>query len=270
MNDLTNKVVAITGASSGIGKQVAIESVRRGAQVVLMARNVEKLEEVKKKCEEINLNSAEILKLDVGNTDEVDEVIEKIYQKYQTVDYVLNAAGFGDFSSNFVNADFDTIQEMFIVNVLGLMYVSRIFAGKMIEQGYGHILNIGSMAGKLPTAKAAAYAATKAAVIAFSDGLRLELQPLNVYVTTINPGPVNTNFFTAADPSGKYINRLKETPISKIIFLEPDSLAIEIVNSFGKRKREINKPKIMAVASVLTKVAPHIGDYITSHFGDLK
>lgn len=270
MNNLTNDVVAITGASSGIGRQVAIEAAKRGARVVLMARSVDKLNEVKDFCDQINPDSATVYPLDVGNTDEIDEVVEKIYEEFGRIDYLLNAAGFGKFDSEFVNADFDSIQEMFIVNVLGSMYMTRVVATRMIDQSYGHILNIGSMAGKIPTAKSAGYSATKAAVIAFSDSLRLELRPFNIKVTTINPGPVNTEFFNIADPEGNYISNLRKLPISGMIFLEPEDLATEIVDTFGQNKRELNRPRVMAVASVLYKVMPRVGDYLNSRMGSLK
>ncbi|GKQ42765.1 oxidoreductase [Companilactobacillus sp. RD055328] len=266
MKDLMNKTVVITGASSGIGRAVAIQSVQRGAKVILLARNLDKLNEVKDICNQIWANSATVYQLDIQDTDNLDEVVTNIDQ----VDVLLNAAGFGDFSKNYVDTDFADIKDVFNTNVLGLMYMSRVIASKMIEQGFGHIINIGSMAGKIPTAKATAYAATKAAVIAFSDGLRLELKPFNVQVTSVNPGPVDTNFFGMADPSGNYITNLQKMPMSDMLFLKPDQLALEIVNAFGTHKREINRPRIMAVASVLYKVAPEIGDYLTDKFGDIK
>ena len=144
------------------------------------------------------------------------------------------------------------------------MLLTRLVASQMIEQGHGHIFNIGSMAGKITTPKSAAYSATKAAVIAFSDGLRLELKPFNIFVTTVNPGPVATNFFEVADHSGSYLNSVKN------MVLDPDKLAVEIVNTFNRRKREINRPRYMEFASVLYKMAPTVGDYFAGTLGNRK
>lgn len=263
---ITNKIIAITGASSGIGKEVAIEAVQRGAKVVLMARSLDKLNEVAAICNELQTDSARVYQLDVSQTDKVDEVVNNI----EHIDILVNAAGFGDFSEEFVNANFPTIREMFETNVLGLMYMSRIVAQKMISQGYGHIVNVGSMAGKIPTAKATAYAATKAAVIAFSDGLRLELKPFNIAVTSVNPGPVDTNFMGVADPNGGYVATLKKLPLSDMFFMKPENLAIDIVNIFGTKKREVNRPRFMAAASVLYNLVPSAGDYFTEQFGNIK
>jgi short-subunit dehydrogenase len=189
--------------------------------------------------------------------------VETIEDNFATVDVLVNAAGFGDFS-NYLDTDFDTVEKMFQVNVLGLMLMTRLVAKQMVAAGHGHIFNVGSMAGKIATPKSAAYAASKAAVIGFSDGLRLELNPLNVWVTTVNPGPVDTNFFEVADHSGTYLQSVKN------FVLDPNKLAIEIVNSFNRKKREINRPRYMELASILYKMAPSVGDYLAGTFGNRK
>jgi len=265
MTDLLNQTVIVTGASSGIGKDVAINAAKSGANLILVARNEEKLIQVKNECTRVGAESArhEYLIIDMSDPDQISKGVDQAYEINDDIDVLVNAAGFGDFS-NYLETDFDTVEKMFRVNVLGLMLMTRLVASKMIDNGRGHIFNVGSMAGKITTPKSAAYAATKAAVIAFSDGLRLELKPFGVYVTTINPGPVATNFFDVADHSGSYLDSVKS------FVLDPDKLAWDIVNAFNKNKREINRPRYMELAAVLYKLAPSIGDYFALTLGNRK
>jgi short-subunit dehydrogenase len=265
MVNLLDQTVLVTGASSGIGRDVAIHAAEAGANLVLVARDVEKLSAVKEECIEVGgeYSNHFYLSIDMSDPDAISDGVETIFDNFEKVDVLVNAAGFGDFST-YLETDFETVEKMFRVNVLGLMLLTRLVASQMIEQGHGHIFNIGSMAGKITTPKSAAYSATKAAVIAFSDGLRLELKPFNIFVTTVNPGPVATNFFEVADHSGSYLNSVKN------MVLDPDKLAVEIVNTFNRRKREINRPRYMEFASVLYKMAPTVGDYFAGTLGNRK
>ncbi|KRL32166.1 oxidoreductase [Companilactobacillus paralimentarius DSM 13238 = JCM 10415] len=265
MVDLLNQTVLVTGASSGIGKDVAINAAKSGANLILVARNEDKLLQVKNECIRVGAEGAhhEYLSVDMSDPQQITEGVTKAFEITDDIDVLVNAAGFGDFS-HYLETDFDKIEKMFRVNVLGLMLMTRLVASKMIDNGRGHIFNVGSMAGKITTPKSAAYAATKAAVIAFSDGLRLELKPLGVFVTTINPGPVATNFFSVADHNGNYLDSVKN------FVLDPNKLAWEIVNTFNKNKREINRPRYMELAAVLYKLAPSLGDYFASTLGNRK
>ncbi len=265
MVNLLNQTIVVTGASSGIGKDVAVNAAKCGGNVILIARNEEKLLQVKNECIRVGAENAqhEYLSIDMSDPDQISSGVKKIFELTDNVDVLVNAAGFGDFS-NYMETDFGKIEKMFRVNVLGLMLMTRLVASHMIDQGIGHIFNVGSMAGKITTPKSAAYAATKAAVIAFSDGLRLELKPFGIYVTTINPGPVKTNFFNVADHSGNYLDSVK------YFVLDPDQLAWEIVKTFGRNKREINRPRYMELAAVLYKLAPSLGDYFAATLGNRK
>lgn len=265
MVNLLDQTVVVTGASSGIGKDVAIHAAEAGANLVLIARNSEKLKEVKEACIQVGSEYSNhyYLSIDMSDPEQITEGVETIFSNFQKVDVLVNAAGFGDFST-YLETDFNVVEKMFRVNVLGLMLMTRLVASKMIDAGKGHIFNVGSMAGKIATPKSAAYAASKAAVIGFSDGLRLELKPLNVLVTTVNPGPVATNFFDVADHSGSYLQSVKN------FVLDPDKLALEIVNNFNRKKREINRPRYMELASILYKMAPSVGDYLAGTFGNRK
>lgn len=167
----------------------------------------------------------------------------------------MNNAGFGMFE-NFVDFDLEIAKNMFNVNVLGMMYFTQKIAIAMVNNRQGHIFNVASMAGKMATPKSTVYSATKFAVLGFSNALRLELRPANVFVTTINPGPIATEFFDKADPSGSYLENLGG------IVLDPHKLAKTIVNKMGKPTREINRPLIMEGASRFYGMFPQIGDFL--------
>lgn len=253
--DLTDKVVVVTGGSAGLGEQICYEAAKRGAIVVTCARRINLIGQVKEHCSELSGKEAYAFQLDIADPDSVESVIEKIDTEVGDVDVLVNNAGFGLFD-NFVDFDLDVAKNMFEVNVLGMMYFTQKMAISMVSNQSGHIFNVASMAAKMATPKSTVYSATKFAVLGFSNALRLELRPANVYVTTINPGPIATEFFDKADPSGSYLENLGG------IVLDPNKLAKTIVNKMGKPTREINRPFIMEGASVFYGLFPHIGDFL--------
>lgn len=255
-DSLRNKVVVITGASSGIGRSIALESAGRGANLVLIARNKSKLDEIAAEAKELSGADAFVFPTDMGKADEIDATFKKIIESVDKIDYLVNCAGFGKFET-FMDSDMQDATNMFQVNVLGLMYLTRLIGRTMMERKSGQIVNFGSIAGKVPTAKSAAYSASKAAVIQFSNVLRLELKPFNVKVMTVNPGPVYTNFFNVADKTGNYVNSVQE------FMLDPDDVAWQVVHYFGSNKRELNLPISLALAAKLYNLFPALGDVIS-------
>ncbi|WP_156321172.1 SDR family NAD(P)-dependent oxidoreductase, partial [Bacillus sp. JCM 19041] len=125
-------------------------------------------------------------------------------------------------------------EQIMRVNVLGMIALTRTVIPIMKEKQSGHIIQIGSQAGKLATAKASVYAASKHAVIGYSNALRLELKPFNIAVSTVNPGPIATPFLKQADPSGSY-----EAVIKKWL-LDPKKVAERVVRLIETPKREVN------------------------------
>ncbi|WP_294879831.1 SDR family oxidoreductase [uncultured Lactobacillus sp.] len=262
-DSLRNKVVVITGASSGIGHSIALESAGRGATVILIARNKAKLEKVASEAHELSGAAFYTIVTDMSQSDQIDAAFTEIIKLTKHIDYLVNCAGFGKFE-NFVESDRREVTAMFQVNVLGLMYFSRLVGRLMMEQKAGQIINIGSIAGKIPTVKSAAYSASKAAVIQFSNVLRLELKPFGVKVMTVNPGPVYTNFFNIADTSGHYADNVQK------FMLDPDDVAWQVVHFFGSNKRELNLPVSLAVLAKLYNLFPKIGDRLSLKFASRK
>lgn len=262
-DSLRNKVVVITGASSGMGRSIALESAGRGATVVLIARSSEKLKKVASEAHELSGAATYVFVTDMSESDQIDATFNKIQKLVKHVDYLVNCAGFGKFEK-FFEMDRRLVTAMFQVNVLGLMYFTRLIGRLMMDQKSGQIVNFGSIAGKVPTVKSAAYSASKAAVIQFSNVLRLELKSFGVKVMTVNPGPVYTNFFNIADKSGHYVESVQK------FMLDPDDVAWQVVHFFGSNKRELNLPISLAILAKLYNLFPTIGDKLSLKYASRK
>lgn len=256
--DLTNKVVVVTGGSAGLGEQICYEATKQGAVVVVCARRINLIGKVREQCATLSGREAFSYQLDIADPESVERVVEAISVEVGPIDVLVNNAGFGLFE-NFVEIDLAVARQMFDVNVLGMMTFTQKVAIKMIEAGQGHIINVASMAGKMATAKSTVYSATKFAVLGFSNALRLELKPLGVAVTTVNPGPIQTEFFDKADPTGTYL-----VMVDKIV-LDPTKLAKEVVGSMGTSRREINRPFVMESGARFYTLFPHLGDFIAGN-----
>lgn len=252
---LKNEVVLITGASSGLGKEIAFEAAKQGAYLILCGRNIAQLEQVKKECETDYDVSVAYYEMDLMHYESVDDALYKIKKEHPVVDVLVNCAGFGSFDA-FADASLSEARRMFEVNVLGLMHVTQVLLLPMMDAQKGHVINIASQGGKMATPKSSIYSATKFAVIGFSNSLRLEMKPFNIGVTTVNPGPIKTSFFDKADPTGTYLSSVER------IALEPNALAKKIVGIMTTKKREVNAPFIMEMGSKAYTMFPVIGDYL--------
>lgn len=257
LKDLRDRVVLITGASSGLGEQLAYSAARRGAIVVGCARRLDRLEKVAINCRILSGRPSYSYQLDVTDPDRAAEVVEKVESEVGPIDVLINDAGFG-LMEDFLKFDLNVMEKMFKVNVMGMMYLTQLVGLKMAERRQGAIVNVASMAGKMATPKSSVYSATKFAVLGFSNALRLELKPLGISVLTVNPGPINTNFFNLADKSGKYLESLGN------IVLNPETVSEKTVAAIGTSKREINLPFIMEVGAKVYNLFPGLGDYFAS------
>ena len=183
----------ITGASSGIGRDIAKELARRGYDIVIVARSEDKLNELKN---EINNVQVESIPMDISNLDNCKE----LYNKVGYVEILVNNAGFGLFGK-FNTTDIDREMEMVDLNVKSLHYLTKLFLKDMIEKDKGYILNVASIAGHLPGPFMSTYYATKHYVFNLSESINEELKKdrSHVRVGTLNPGPVETNFNKVAN-----------------------------------------------------------------------
>jgi NADP-dependent 3-hydroxy acid dehydrogenase YdfG len=188
---IRNKVVIVTGASSGIGYATALELSKAGAKVAAGARRVEKLETLKN---EVQKHGGEIIvkKLDVTKKEDCDSFIDLVTKTWNHIDILINNAGIMPLSF-FKNLKISEWEQMIDVNLKGVLYCTAAVIPFMITKKSGHIVNISSVAGRIVFPAGSVYCATKHAVTAFSEGLRQELsQRYNIKVTCIEPGVVST------------------------------------------------------------------------------
>ncbi|CAD6884032.1 unnamed protein product [Tilletia controversa] len=198
---LHNKTVLITGASGGIGKSTALLYARAGANVILTARRLDALEAAKQECEAANAqgNSGAggkyaVITLDVTKREEVDGLLAKLPDWASSVDILVNNSGLVLGVERVGDIKYDDIDIMFNTNVRGLIHMTQVFVKHMKERNSGHIVTLGSIAGRLGYPGGAIYCATKAAVRNFNEALLKELVDTNIRLTEIQPGAVETNF----------------------------------------------------------------------------
>ncbi|MFC0523047.1 SDR family NAD(P)-dependent oxidoreductase [Pontibacillus salicampi] len=245
MQSLQDKIIIVTGASSGIGERIAHHVANQGGFPVLLARRASKLKEIVQQLPGASAWYA----CDIADLEAIRETFARIRSEYGPPDALINNAGFGIFES-VSDTPMNAFQSMFDVNVLGLIQCVKEVLPDMITKQYGHIINIASQAGKISTPKSSGYAATKHAVIGFTNSLRMEVKDHHIQVTGVNLGPVRTNFFDTADPEGAYQSSVER------YMLDPDVVAKRIVQSLFTSKREVNMPGWMNVGAKLYQLMP--------------
>ena len=184
----------ITGASAGIGREFARQLTGRAGALILVARRLERLEELRDELTKRDPNLNVLVRaVDLSQTNEVDELCAWLEREKIAVDFLINNAGLGD-RGLFATSNSKRVREMLAVNMVALTTLTHALLAAMITNKRGAILNVSSSAGFLPMKKLAVYAATKAYVTSFSEGLRAEVQGSGIAVTALCPGPVHTEF----------------------------------------------------------------------------
>ncbi len=192
--NLKNKIVLITGASSGIGHACAELFAAQGARIILSARRVKRLEQLAQQLTEQYGNQHHIVPLDVRDKNQVKTQLSSLPSDWQAIDVLINNAGLALDTLPLHEGIIDHWETMIDTNVKGLLYVSREIIPGMLERGQGHVINIGSIAGHACYPNGNVYSATKHAVNAITKSMRLDLLGTNIRVTELAPGAVETEF----------------------------------------------------------------------------
>ncbi|NBQ47380.1 MAG: SDR family NAD(P)-dependent oxidoreductase [Sphingobacteriia bacterium] len=187
-------LVCITGASSGIGKSTAQLFAAHGHDLIITGRRAERLTDLQKELTEKYKVRIQVLVHDVRNYEETKSAIDALSEEWRDIDLLVNNAGLAAGLSSIQDGDLGHWERMIDTNVKGLLYMTRLVAALMIPRKKGHIINIGSIAGKEVYANGNVYCATKHAVDALSKGMRIDLLPHQIKVTAIHPGMVETEF----------------------------------------------------------------------------
>jgi 3-hydroxy acid dehydrogenase / malonic semialdehyde reductase len=194
MASLQGKTVLITGASSGIGRSTAIAFAREGSRLLVCARGLDRLEELKQTLADAGAPAVHTFQLDVQNRGEVEAAITNLPADWRDVDVLVNNAGLSRGLAKLYEDDPQNWEEMIDTNVKGLLYVTRSVVPGMVARGRGHVINLGSTAAYITYANGAVYCATKAAEKSISEGLKIDLMGTPIRVTSVDAGMVETNF----------------------------------------------------------------------------
>jgi NADP-dependent 3-hydroxy acid dehydrogenase YdfG len=218
-----NKTALITGATSGIGRATALEFAKHGIRLILCGRRKERLDDLQillsKQTDVLTLN------FDVRDKAGVFKSIEFLPESFKRIDILINNAGNAHGLDPIQDGNIDDWDAMIDINVKGLLYVSKAVIPQMTKRQSGHIINIGSSAGREVYPKGNVYCASKHAVAAINDGMRIDLNPFGIKVSSINPGLVETEFSkvrfkggTVADSVYKGYKALQPEDIAEIIY----------------------------------------------------
>ena len=205
------KTALITGASSGIGLELANIHASKGDNLVLVARSTSKLEELKKELEPKHQISVYIIGKDLSKLNSAAEVYEEVKRQNITIDYLINNAGFGD-SGLFFDSNWEKQEQMINLNITTLTHFTRLFLKDMVERKSGKILNIASTASFQPGPTMAVYCATKSYVLSFSEAINNEVKEFGVTVTALCPGATTSGFQAAASLEGSNLFEGKKLP----------------------------------------------------------
>lgn len=193
-------IALVTGASSGIGRDIARELAKRKYNIIAVARGKEALENLKKELEEEYKINVDVRAMDLIDREGCKKLHNEVKEKYGTIDILVNDAGFGT-CGKFTETDLDKELGMIDTNIVALHILTKLFLQDMVKADKGHILNVASIAGFMPGPLMATYYSTKSYVVRLTQGIRHELfkQKSKVKISALCPGPVATNFNKVAD-----------------------------------------------------------------------
>ena len=194
MESLENKIVFITGASSGIGKACAEEFAKAKAKLILSARRVDMVKNLSEELKQKYNTETIFFHLDVRKRKDVEKAISDLPDEWKKIDILINNAGLAKGFAKLHEDNPDNWDDMIDTNVKGLLYVTHAIVPFMVERKTGHVINIGSIAGRAAYPNGSVYCATKHAVLAINNSLRMDLIDKNIRVSTVDPGMVETDF----------------------------------------------------------------------------
>jgi len=206
--ELKGKIVLVTGSSKGLGLELCKQLLAKGAKVVGWSRSKTPLHD----------SNFEGQQVDVSSEQEVNKAFASLVSCHGTIDALINNAGFGIYGP-LAEMNMQEMRDMFATNVFSIFYLSKLVEPVMVKGGFGHIVNVASIAGIMGMEKLSAYNGTKFAVKGMSEALFKELRPRGIKVTCIMPGSIETNFFDKLDGLGTNPNKMNAADVaSNIIY----------------------------------------------------
>jgi len=245
LTDFRDRVAVVTGASSGIGAQLARDLAGRGMRVVLVARRLDRLQAL---AGELGDERTVPLACDVGARAEVEAMIARAAAHWGRLDLLVNAAGYNTHVL-FKDHDVDDVERMMRVNYLGVVWAIKAALPHLRARGQGWIVNLSSLAGKLGQPDEAAYSATKFAVTGLSEALAYELAPLGIHVMAVHPALVRTEMFTP-EVLARMNPRIRNT------FIEPAAFTRTVLRALERGRFEVTVPERYAFAYLARLLFP--------------
>jgi short-subunit dehydrogenase len=233
------KTALITGASSGIGLELARIFAAKGNNLVLVARNKQKLDELKAELESSHGISVYTVAMDLSDPDSALTLYNETRMKDIQVEYLVNNAGFGDYGM-FHLATWNKERQMIDLNITTLTYLTKLYLREMVQRRSGRIMNLASTAAFQPGPTMAVYYATKAYVLSFSEAINNEVRDMGVTVTALCPGPTESGFQAAASIEDSRLVKGKKLPSSKSVA--------------GYGYKAMMKGKAVAIPGIMNKI----------------
>lgn len=259
------KVVVVTGGSAGLGKSIALAFGQRGATVVIAARGQEQLAAAAQELQSAGCNVRAIA-ADAGSESDVKRLIDEVQESYGRLDALVNNTGRST-RMRVLDTSPAEFRDMMEANFLSAVICTRA-AAPLLRAGRGHIVNIGSLAAKIAPRYMGAYPATKFAMAAYSQQLRLELAAEGVHVLLVCPGPIQRpTLRTYTTPDSDLPPEVQKAGAgAKLSGIPPDVLARKIVRACERRQPELIVPKKAWLLFVLQQVSPRLGDWLLTKF----
>lgn len=257
MVNLKNKVVLITGASSGFGEEAARMFAKEGCYVVLAARRIEQLQSIVEIIQHEG-GEAVAIPMDITDRDDVENMVQSALTIYDQIDILFNNAGIGRVEWFENHAPERDIELLVKVNLIGSMQVTRAVLPHMLARGSGHIINMSSVAGLIASPLIASYSASKFGLRAFTDALRREVAPLGIKVSGIYPGPAVTEFGQHTGGNAAYRSVRARFKVS----MPSEYVARRVIDVAKRPRRSLVIPWWFRLVVGLDLIAPILVDWI--------
>lgn len=259
MLDFKDKVVIVTGASSGIGAAAALEFGRAGANIVLAARRFERLQAVAHEIELMNTSAqALVVRTDISKLEDIERLVNQTLAVFGRIDVLVNNAGFGRLDWLEKLDPMEDIKGLMDVNVMGLIQTTRQVLPVMIRQRSGSIINMCSISGLVGTPTYTIYSASKHAVHGFSEALRREVEPWGIHVSLLYPGGVKTEFAQRAG-----IKRKTNASTPNFMVLTAEQVGKAVVKLVRHPRRMWIMPWLWGFTVSLNRFLPGLVDRMT-------
>lgn len=250
---LQGKVVVVTGGGNGIGQQIVLQLLEKGATVAAVDIQPAALQETRTlagpKAETLSLHQT-----DISSRDSIAGLVDEVLQQHGCVDVIINNAGIIHPFEPISGLDYKTIDRVINVNLYGVLNMVKAFLPHLLERPQAHIVNVSSMGGLFAFPKQTLYGATKAAVKLLSEGLYSELKKTSVGVTVVFPGAVKTQILKNSEADPKRLDKLPENKVGT----PPNKVAARIINAVEKNRFKVNIGIDSKIFSVLYRLFPQL------------